>query len=287
MKTRLFCIFSSLLAALISGVSLCAMRQAVSFESIGKGTVLRLATCTRENHLDTTAALYFAHLVHEKTEGQIQVQVIPNGELGDERASVEQLEFGGIAFSMINCYALPEECLVLDGDILTPRRDKLNTSRIELLASLAPDRRCIASKDILPAKDSTQSALRIGAYPSKFLIDKLQALGFSVLTSDVKDMIGAIHYGYVDSVELSLLTYATKEYAQALPVLSFYDGPISPDVLLASQVSMGNLPTEQQQIVRECAILAAEYQQRSLSAQQEDCLAALKKQGIRIFESEP
>ena len=57
------------------------MRQAVSFESIGKGTVLRLATCTRENHLDTTAALYFAHLVQEKTEGQIQVQVIPNGEL--------------------------------------------------------------------------------------------------------------------------------------------------------------------------------------------------------------
>ena len=286
MKTRLFCIVASLLTAMITCVSLGVMRQAVSLKADGEGTVLRLATCTRENHLDTAVALYFSHLVQEKTDGQIQIQVIFNGELGDERATIEQLEFGGIAFSIVNCYALPEECLVFEDNTLVPRQDKLSTSRVELLACLAPDKRCIASTDVWLEKHAEQPALRIGAYPSRILADKLESLGFSVLSSDVKDMIGAIHYGYVDSVELSLLTYATKEYAQALPVLSFYDGQVSPDVLLASQVSMGNLPTEQQQIIRECAALAAEYQQRALPARQEACLAELETQGIRIYEAE-
>lgn len=284
MKTRICCILLSLLAACITGAGLWAMYRAVQPETAEQNVVLRLATCTNEHHPNTETAHYFAQLVQQKTNGQVHIQVIGNGDLGDEKASVEQLEFGGIAFSLVNCFALSDEGLAVNENGLKPNREKLNANRVEVLATLAPDKRGLASGEAMPQTISARKEIRIGAYPSKILWNTLQSLGFSVLSSSGEDMIGSIHYGYVDSIELPLLTYATEAYAQALPVLSLYDGPISPDILLVSQVSLGNLPTEQQQIIRECALEAAEYQQRILKQKQEESLSKLRKQGVRVLE---
>ena len=211
MKTRICCILLSLLAACITGAGLWAMYRAVQPETAEQNVVLRLATCTNEHHPNTETAHYFARLVQQKTNGQVHIQVIGNGDLGDEKASVEQLEFGGIAFSMVNCFALSDEGLAVNETGLKPNREKLNANRVEVLATLAPDKRGLASGEAMPQTISARKEIRIGA-------------------------------------------------------------------------SLGNLPTEQQQIIRECALEAAEYQQRILKQKQEESLSKLRKQGVRVLE---
>ena len=62
--------------------------------------VLRLADTQPETYPATAGCVKFAELVAEKSEGRIEIQVLSGGQLGgDEKAIIEQVQFGAIDFA--------------------------------------------------------------------------------------------------------------------------------------------------------------------------------------------
>lgn len=286
MKTRLFCIALCVLTLLLTSFSMREIFEAMTPHGQSVGTVLRLSCYVSKTHPSAMAAEHFASLVETQTDGRIHIQVVPSGELGGETEAMEQMSFGGIAFAVVNCLSMEEGMLAAGGDgTLVPDRAALDMRRVDMLCSFAPDYRCIANSKALITSDAQCAGLNIGAHTSGILTERLAALGMNALPY-TGDVVGSVYYGYLDALELPLMVYATEDYDKTLPNLSLFAGPASPDVLLASQVSMGGLTAEDQKVIRTCAAKAVQYQKTILRELQNRAVADLRGKGVRFYPPE-
>ena len=64
--------------------------------------VLRYAENQPEDYPTTKAALAFAEMVAQRTDGRVKVVVYSGGELGAELSVIEQMQFGGIDFARVS-----------------------------------------------------------------------------------------------------------------------------------------------------------------------------------------
>ena len=77
-------------------------------EYTGPELILRYADNQPEDYPTTQAALAFADLVAERTEGRVKVVVYSGGELGAEQSVIEQMQYGGIDFARVSLSQLAE-----------------------------------------------------------------------------------------------------------------------------------------------------------------------------------
>lgn len=77
-------------------------------EYTGPELILRYAENQPEDYPTTQAALAFADLVAERTEGRVKVVVYSGGELGAEQSVIEQMQYGGIDFARVSLSQLAE-----------------------------------------------------------------------------------------------------------------------------------------------------------------------------------
>ena len=71
-------------------------------EQQGAELILRYAENQPEDYPTTQAALAFADLVAQRTDGRVKVLVYSGGELGAEQSVIQQMQFGGIDFSRVS-----------------------------------------------------------------------------------------------------------------------------------------------------------------------------------------
>lgn len=64
--------------------------------------ILRYAENQPEDYPTTKAALAFAEMVAQRTDGRVKVVVYSGGELGGELSVIEQMQFGGIDFARVS-----------------------------------------------------------------------------------------------------------------------------------------------------------------------------------------
>ena len=83
-------------------------QPAAEEQSSGETMVLRLANSHNAEHITSQACQMFADLVNEKTDGRITIECHFAGELGDERSTIEQCQFGGLDFTRVSSGASAE-----------------------------------------------------------------------------------------------------------------------------------------------------------------------------------
>ena len=88
--------------ALAACTALGAVGCSKTEEYNGPELILRYAENQPEDYPTTQAALAFADLVAERTEGRVKVVVYSGGELGAEQSVIEQMQYGGIDFARVS-----------------------------------------------------------------------------------------------------------------------------------------------------------------------------------------
>ena len=94
--------------ALAACTALGAVGCSKTEEYNGPELILRYAENQPEDYPTTQAALAFADLVAERTEGRVKVVVYSGGELGAEQSVIEQMQYGGIDFARVSLSQLAE-----------------------------------------------------------------------------------------------------------------------------------------------------------------------------------
>ena len=96
------------LSLAVLGLSGCAQSGAkTSAEaSVENPMVLTLAHGLSETHTVHIAMTEFADKVEERTNGRIQVRILPNGQLGSENENMEQLMAGVISMTKVSAPGL-------------------------------------------------------------------------------------------------------------------------------------------------------------------------------------
>lgn len=285
MKIKLSCVLLTLFTVIMLVSSQIWAQDALRPMSESGNAVLRMISPYPQTHPSTQAAEYFAQLVEKETNSRIHIQVFSNVELGGTDSSLEQMQFGGIAFSIVPCFSLPEELRYADDSseqLLQADPDALGLLQMTVLCNLTPDYRCIANNSRPLDSQANGNGLTLHTYDAAEIREPLEALGFSVVTLSGASLDSSISHGYIDGTELAFMEYVSGEYFRILPFLSLFDGPRSSDSIIASRVTWGGLSVEDQKIIAECAAATVEYHALLLPQSQAEAMEQLAQYKISL-----
>lgn len=266
-----------------------------------KPIIMRYGHTAAVEHSLQKSALFFAEKVKEKTNGRVEVQVFPGGQLGGEKAQIEGLMSGSHDFFMGTQAPLSNwlpQFMALDMPYLI-------TSEAQADKVLAGE----VGKtllDLMPAKgiyglgwaengfrDFTNSAkelhtpddikgMKIRVMENKLMIDTLKLWGADPTPMSVTDLYSALQQKTVDGQENPVAITEAYRFYEVQKYLTISHHFYSPFIFYASKVKMDKLPAELQKAIKEAALETCEYQKKLVREDNVKAIAKMEKAGIRV-----
>jgi TRAP-type transport system periplasmic protein len=247
------------------------------------------------------AALKFAEVAKAKSQGRIDVQVAPSGQLGDDAAMVTALRTGALDMSANSqgavANAVPEYAAfgmpflftsaagafkVLDGPLGKELADKSAEKGLVVLGYWDNGIRHMTTSKKPITKVDDMKGLKMRTPPDTVLVDIMKSLGAEAQQIKFAELYVALQQGVVDGQENPIMNiHASKLYeVQKHLALTSHQFQMTP--FLMGKRSWDRLSDADKKIVQEAAAEATALQ-RKLSADSEDkLLADLKAKGVQV-----
>ena len=242
-------------------------------------------------------ATYFAKLVAERSKGEINIEIYPSSQLGDQRELVENLSVGTVDMTLTSTAVLGNfapEVAVFDLPFLF--RDVqhaykvLDTVGMELCKK-AEARGMVTlaiwengfrhmTNNIRPISEpGDMRGLKFRVMEQPVYIALMRSLGAKPVPMGMSDLREALVKGLVTGQDNSLSHIVTKRFFEVQQYLSLTGHTYAPEPLLISTSVWERLTPQQQQLLRTAAEDARDWQ-RALSRKLEnECLETVKKSG--------
>ncbi|WP_047382892.1 TRAP transporter substrate-binding protein [Cetobacterium sp. ZWU0022] len=268
----------------------------------GSSKKIKLAHALTESHPVHLAMVEFGKEVNEKTNGDIEVLIFPNGQLGGEREITELMQAGAI--DIIKTNAGPLESFAQEYSILSLPylfRDMDHHLRVvkseigeEILAATI-DRGFIGltfynsgTRNFYtkrPVKNTEDlKGLKIRVQTSKTMVRMTNLLGGSPSPLSFGEIYTALQQGVVDGAENNLVSYAESKHYETAPYFVFDEHSISPDVLVMNTKAWDKLNDEERAIVKQAALNSYDYQNKIWFETEDKLVDSLKENGVQFFE---
>ncbi len=262
------------------------------------------ATSGPEDHQYTIAARKFEELVEEKSGGNMEVVVYPDGQLGGEREMIEAVAGASVEMgSFTTDGALPAwvpETQVFTLPFLFADRDhvyeNLDGELGEALAEYKAEeglkhlgyielgfRHMTNNVRAIETVDDMEGlTIRVQEAPLWFLM--LDALDATAEPIAFDELYSALQQGVVDGQENPLNTIRSMRFYEVQDYLSLTEHTYAPGSILMNLDFWNGLSEQQQQIIQEAADEAVVYQREWVQQRDEENIEYLEEQGMVISE---
>ena len=218
------------------------------------------------------AVRYIGKLLSEQTGGKLGVKVYPNGALGNEQDTIEQLKIGGLDMMRINVAPLnnvvPETIVpalpflfrseehmhtVLDGPIGDEILAAMEEQGMVGLAFYDSGARSMytANKPIKSLADVQHMKIRV--QQSDLFVAMVEALGANPTPMPFGEVYTALKTGIVDAAENNFPSYESSRQFEAAKYYTLTEHSMAPEVLVFSKVIWDTLTPEDQALIRKAA----------------------------------
>lgn len=218
------------------------------------------------------AVKFFSAKLKDATKGRLGVRVYPNGALGNERDTTEQLKIGGLDMMRINAAALnnmaPETlvpCLpfvfrsqahmrqMLDGSVGDEILAALESQGMIGLAFYDSGARSVyAAKAPLKSLADFKGA-KIRVQPSDLFVAMVQAMGANATPMPYGEVYTALKTGIVDAAENNFPSYESSRHFEAAKFYALTEHSMAPEVLVFSKRIWDGLSKDDQVLIRKLA----------------------------------
>ena len=271
----------------------------------GAETVFQLGTTVNEQDSFQVAAVKFAELVNERTNGAYKIEIYPNGVLGGESdmldsMSMDMLDLGIITsgpfvnfckemgvLDMPFLFASNEEAYkILDGEIGQELLDKLENAGLKGLAYAERGFRNITNsvKPVASAADVENLKLRV--MENEVYTKTFQALKVNAVPMAWQDALTALQQGTIEGQENPInviYSYGLWDYNQKYITLDRHS--YSTAIITMSLEKWNALDADTQAIFKQAAQEAAEYERAWVAEQEAGQLDAIKSHGVEVIET--
>lgn len=232
---------------------------------------LRFATDSSEDYVSTVQIYKFAEEVAQKTDGRIKIEVYAGGQLGEEKACVEQVQMGSLDFTkssmgaltsfneQLNLMALPylfksEDHLwaVMDTDIGKNLLASMESTGLKGLCWLDAGSRCFYATKAINSIDDFKG-VKFRVMQGSIYADTVSCLGAVPISMSGGEVYSALQTGVVDGAENNIPRVIDMSHNELCDYLIVDRHNIMPEMVLVSTNVWNKFSAEDQAIIQECA----------------------------------
>jgi len=247
------------------------------------------------------AALLFKQVLERQSHGRVEVQLFPNGQLGDEKPMLEGLRFGTVDAALITnanisqiepsfmlndlpfLYSTEQQAhRVLDGRVGQLLAKKLEPKGIVTLGFMEMGFRVMVNNRRPVNQPNDVKGVKYRVMQSPVFIDMFNALGGAAVPMAWGEVVPAVQQGTIDGLEMPLVSVHAMKFDELIKYVSITNHTYSMVALLMSQKTFGKLPLDVQEMVREAGKSVVGPQRLATAANVKDAAAILEKNGVKV-----
>lgn len=266
--------------------------------------VIKLADVQAENDVETQFEYKFAELVNEKSDGRIEVQVYPAGQMGEMTDILTEVQSGSMQMtrtnpswladagvSSMNLLALPfvfddldSANKVLDSDVGQKILNQVEESdtMVKALGYLEPSGRYFFFKNKKVANLKDIAGLKIRVQTNDLATKMVSSLGASATPISYNELYSSLQTGIVDGADnplkgiLNMSFYEVGSYVLDMP--HQYEA----SVIIINSDFFNSLSEEDQAVINEAMEEGAEYFKQISDEALEGYRSQLEEKGMEF-----
>lgn len=264
----------------------------------------RLGTTVNEQDSFQVAAVKFADLVKERTNGAYVIEIFPNAALGDERTMIEGMQMGSLDFGVLTSAPfvnfVPEFGMidmpylfttneqvykVLDGEVGQELLAKLDGANLKGLAYAERGFRNVTNSKRPIVKAEDIKGLKIRVMENQVYLATFRAMGVNAVPMAFTELLTALQQGTIDGQENPVNIIHASKLSDSQKYLTMTRHSYAPAIITASKQLFDKFPADVQKIMKDSAQEAAVYARAWIANNEARQLAELKKAGMEVVEN--
>ncbi|MER2089759.1 MAG: TRAP transporter substrate-binding protein [Sporosarcina sp.] len=265
--------------------------------------LIKVGHAASQDHFAQDSIEKFKEIVEKNSNGKIEVEIYPNGQLGGEREMIEAIQLGNLTMAFpssaplvsfsksMALWDLPylfedheTAYKVLDGEVGQEILDSLSDKGIKGLVYWENGFRHLTNNKRPIESVNDMKGIKIRTLESPMQIGAWSATGANATPIAFTELYAALQQKTVDAQETPLsLMYAMK-FFEVQNNLTLTSHLYSPWPLIISQSFYDGLPEELQKVVMDAAIETRDYNRQLSKEDEEKSLDLLKAEGMEVVE---
>ena len=270
------------------------------------GVNAKTLTLGHAMNLDSAAhagMVIFADKVKEKSDGDLNVKIFPNGMLGSERDQAEQVVTGALDMAKINgslaesfeptYKAISIPYLFRDVDhmhtfLRSESAEKLLQSSegkgfVGLTFYDSGSRSFYSANPIHTPDDLAGLKIRVPESPT--MMEMIRLLGARATPVPFTEVYTALQQGVIDAAENNISSLVEMRHSEVAKYYAMDQHMMTPDLIMISENTWASLSAEQQKIVKEAATESMEEEFKIWAATDaKNMKIAIEESGVTFIE---
>ena len=264
-------------------------------------TVLKFSHTDQPGGSRQKSAEVFAKKVEEYTQGRYKVQIYPAGQLANDPKAVEQLQLGGIDFTVsstgtyathvptLNLSLLPylvenyEQGWKLydESKWLHEQFAKAPAKGFRFIATWEAGFRDMTTKEPL-ASPADAAGKKLRSFPNEMMRWTLEAIGFNVVILPLPEVYLAIQQGAVQGQENPIDTIYANKFYEVAPNVTLTHHVYSPIPLTMSEKSWQKMTPADQAAIMKAGAESAAFSRNDIKSNDDRQLAEMTSKGAKV-----
>ncbi|ORC35693.1 hypothetical protein B4O97_08605 [Marispirochaeta aestuarii] len=294
----------SLCLFLITGIPLLAEGQKDGADE--KPITLKLGHVAPESEPYHLAAVKFAELVEERTDGMVKINIFPNSQLGAQRDMIEGLQMGTVDITLTTSAVLanfvPTSQVielpfmfrsrdhvysVVDGPLAKEIYKGAEDQGLKVISTWENGFRNITNNVRPVSTPSDMDGIKIRVMENQMYIDMFNALGANPVPIARSELFTALQQGTVDAQENPMGQIYSSRFYEVQDYVTLSRHTYSPEVVVFSLKNWNKIPSEYQSIILKAAEEARDYCRKMKIEKDDEFIEGVKKEGMQVTELTP
>jgi TRAP-type transport system periplasmic protein len=264
-------------------------------------TILKFSHTDQPGGSRQKSAELFAQKVEQYTQGRYKVQIYPAGQLANDPKAVEQLQLGGIDFTVsstgtyathiptLNLSLLPylvenyEQGWKLydESKWLKAQFDKAPAKGFHFIATWEAGFRDMTTKEAI-GSPAEAAGKKLRSFPNEMMRWTLEAMGFNVVILPLPEVYLAIQQGAVSGQENPIDTIFANKFYEVAPNVTLTHHVYSPIPLTMSERTWQKLSPEDRAAVMKAGAESAAFSRNDIKSNDDRQLAEMTTKGAKV-----
>ena len=263
--------------------------------------VLRSSDTHPDGYPTVEAVKYLGELVKERSNGRIEIEVFHSAQLGQEKDTIEQTQFGVIDMNRVSLgpfnniieetqvpslpyifRSVDHMHKVMDGEIGQEILDAFSDHDLVGLVFYDAGSRSFYNRQKPVESMADLSGMKFRVMQSDLFVDMVNALGANATPMPYGEVYSSIQTGVIDGAENNWPSFESSGHYEVAGYFTLDEHLIVPEVLVMSKKSWDKLSAEDQELIRQAAKDSVPHMRKLWAEREAASEEKIREAGVQI-----